>query len=201
MMKKFVSVLVSLVMVLAMVVPAFAADAAKTDLKDGSYAVDYTISTETGIQKLILPATLLVKDGKAYVQLVFNDTEVDKLYLGDEEILPVAETKSGYRFDTGTYQVFELPVADFGEDVNFVLHTRGNNLVTDNYTVNVADYDADFDAEAQAEAVQQDNLGAKESRFYDWHVGMPFSLWGPFAFIALVAIAIFVVEKLLKDKE
>ena len=115
-------------LMLTIVVPAFA-------ISDGTYAVDYTISTETGIQKLILPAKLIIKDGKQYAELVFNDVEVDKLYLGDVEILPVGQTKSGYKNDIGTYNVFNLPIEGTGVDTEFVLHTRGNNLKTDIYKI------------------------------------------------------------------
>ncbi|MDD6808474.1 MAG: hypothetical protein PUD72_08565 [Oscillospiraceae bacterium] len=178
-------------LMLTIVVPAFA-------ISDGTYAVDYTISTETGIQKLILPAKLIIKDGKQYAELVFNDVEVDKLYLGDVEILPVGQTKSGYENDIGTYNVFNLPIEGTGVDTEFVLHTRGNNLQTDIYKISLAAVDESFDAEAQAEEVKADNLGAQESRFYNWSVGQSFSIWGPFVFLAGVAAAIFIVGKRLE---
>ncbi len=190
-MKKILAIVaIVATLMLTMVVPAFA-------LSDGTYAVDYKISTETGIQKLILPAKLVVKDGKQYAELVFNDVEVDKLYLESTEILPVGQTKSGYGNDIGTYNVFQLPIEGTGVKTTFVLHTRGNNLVTDDYTITLSDYDANFDAEQQAADVKADNLGAQESRFYDWSVGQSFSIWGPFVFLAGVAVAIYVGNKKL----
>lgn len=186
--KTVLSLLLVFVLMFALAVPAFALD-------DRTYPVDYKISTETGIQKCLIPAALRVKDGKNYVALVFNDSEVDKLYLGDEEILPIGSIDAPYKNFTGNFNVFDLPLEAFGEDITFVLHTRGNNLVTDEYIINVAEYDESFDADAQYAAVKADNLGAQESRFYDWHTGMSVSLWGPFVFLGFVAIAIFVVGK------
>ena len=188
--KTVLSIVLALVLMLALFVPAFAFDGDK-------YAVDYTLKTETGIQKLLLPAMLIERDGKYLAELVFNDAEVDKLYLGDQEILPVGERKSPYKNYTGTYQIFELPIEALNEDVEFVLHTRGNNLVTDKYVINMPEFDPSFDAAAQLEAVKADNFGAQESRFYDWHTGMSVSVWGPFLFLGIEALAlIFMFKKL-----
>jgi len=192
--KVLCSLLLTAALLAAVLIPAAA-------LEDGTYAVNYELSTETGIQKCLLPARLVVKDGENYVQLVFNDAEVDKLYVDGEELLPVDETKSGYRNDIGTYQVFELPLPAFGREVPFSLHTRGNNLVLDDYTITVQDYDEDFDADAQAEEVRLDNLGAQEYRFYDWHVGMSFSVWGPFVLLAVVIVAVLVFWKKFEQEQ
>lgn len=187
--KTFVSIAAVLVLVFAMVIPGFA-------LEDGTYAVDYTLTTETGIQHEFVPVKLVVADGKTYARIVFNDAEVDKLILAGEEILPTTQMKSPYKNATGTYNVFELPVS-LGEDIAFTLHTRGNNLVTDDYTLTVATYDEDFDADAQTKAVEQLNFGAQEYRFYHWHVGMSFSVWGPFVLLGLTALAIVLVPKFM----
>lgn len=195
--KTFVSVLATflLLMMLALPMSAFAAN-----LADGKYAVDYTLSSKTGLQKELIPASLVLKDGKQYVELVFNDAEVDKLYLGDKVILPAREMKSPYRFATGTYQVFNLPLEKVNQDITFTLHTRGNNLVTDDYIINVKDVDPNFDAKAQAEEIKTKNFGAQEYRFYDWHTGMSFSLWGPFLFLAVEGILIAVGIAYFKKK-
>ncbi|MBR6513081.1 MAG: hypothetical protein IKT24_06425 [Clostridia bacterium] len=188
--KTVLSIVLASVLMLVLFVPAFALDGWK-------YAVDYTIKTETGIQKLLLPAMLIERDGKYYAELVFNDPEVDKLYLGDQEILPVSTRKAPYKNYSGKYNVFELPIAALGEDVEFVLHTRGNNLETDKYVINMPESDPNFDAAAQLDAVKADNFGAQPLRFYDWHVGMSSSVWGPFVFLAIEALAIYVIGKKL----
>lgn len=186
--KTVLSLLLVFVLMLTLTVPAFALD-------DGTYPVDYDIKTETGIQKCLIPADLLVEDGEYFVKLVFNDPEVDKLYLDGEEILPIGSIDSPYKNFIGQFNVFKLPLAAFNEDITFVLHTRGNNLVTDEYIINVSEYDEAFDADAQSAEVKADNIGAQESRFYDWHTGMSASLWGPFVFLGIVAAAIYVVGK------
>ena len=188
--KKLASLVAVLVLVFAMVVPSFA-------LKDGTYAVDYTLTTETGVQWELLPVNLVVKDGDTYARLVFNDTEVDKLYIGDDVYEPVDETKSGYKNDRDTYNVFEIPVK-VGADTEFTLHTRGNNLVTDEYVVNVSAYDKNFDADAQAEEVATKNLGTRNYRFYKWETGKSYYVWGPFLFLAIEAVVIVVLGKTLK---
>ncbi len=186
--KTVLSLLLVFVLMLTLTVPAFALD-------DGTYPVDYDIKTETGIQKCLIPADLLVEDGEYFVKLVFNDPEVDKLYLDGEEILPIGSIDSPYKNFIGQFNVFKLPLAAFNEDITFVLHTRGNNLVTDEYIINVSEYDEAFDADAQSAEVKADNIGAQESRFYDWHTGMSASLLGPFVFLGIVAAAIYVVGK------
>ncbi|MCR4747496.1 MAG: hypothetical protein K5836_03390 [Clostridiales bacterium] len=188
--KTVLSFFLALLLMVALFIPAFAFSGDK-------YAVDYTIKTETGIQKLFLPAMLIERDGNYFAELVFNDPEVDKLYLGNAEILPTDTIKSPYRNYTGKYNVFELPIAALGEDTEFVLHTRGNNLQTDKYVINMPAFDQDFDAAAQLEAVKADNFGAQPLRFYGWHVGMSSSLWGPFVFLAVEALAIYVIGKKL----
>ncbi|MBQ8082588.1 MAG: hypothetical protein IJ241_00240, partial [Clostridia bacterium] len=78
--KTIAAVLTAFAMIVALVLPmsAFALDA---DLADDVYAVDYTL-TGDGTMKMVEPAKLVVKDGKAYARPAWNDPEVDKLYLG-----------------------------------------------------------------------------------------------------------------------
>lgn len=191
--KTIISLVLALSLILTFSVSALALD-------DGKYSVDYTISTETGIQKLLVPAAVVVVDGKEYIELVFNDSEVDKLYYEDQEILPIGEAPAPYKNFIGKYQVFDLPLDGYNKDIPFVLHTRGNNLVTDEYIINVSEYDEAFDADAKREEVKRDNIGAQESRFYDWHTGMSVSLWGPFVFLGIVAIAIYITGKKINNK-
>ncbi len=186
--KTIISLVLALLLVFTFCVPVFA-------LENGKYFVDYTIKTETGIQKLLEPAAVVVVDGKEYIELVFNDSEVDKLYYEGQEILPIGEVPAPYKNFIGVFQVFDLPLDGYNKDIPFVLHTRGNNLVTDEYIINMSEYDESFDADAKRDEVKRDNVGAQESRFYDWHTGMSVSLWGPFVFLALVAAAIYVVGK------
>lgn len=191
--KTIASLLTALAMVVALVLPmaSFAAT-----LSDGEYAVDYTI-VGNGTTKLVEPARLVIEEGKTYARLAWNDPEVDKLILDGETYLPIDYTKS--HNIQGKLPVFLIPVTALGEDQTFEVHTRGVNLEIDTYTLNMKDYDADFDADAQAEAVQKDISGAQPVKFYKWKTGQAFSVWGPFAFLAIEAIAIAAWIKLKED--
>ena len=170
----------------------------KIDLPDGNYDIDYTISG-TGTMKLVEPATLTVKDGQAFARLAWNDPEVDKLYFGGETLLPVDFTKS--HNIQGKLPVFLLPLANFGKDVNFDVHTRGVNLELDQYKLNMKEYDPNFDATALKAKVQEDITGAQPIKFYKWKTGMKSSLWGPWAFLAVEAAALFGWSKFWNKKD
>ena len=161
--KTIAAVLTAFAMIVALVLPmsAFALDA---DLADDVYAVDYTL-TGDGTMKMVEPAKLVVKDGKAYARLAWNDPEVDKLYLGGDTFLPVDFTKS-------------------------------HNI---DYVLNMKAVDPDFDATELNASVAEGIRGAQPVKFYKWHTGMSSSLWGPFALLAAVALAIFAWGKLKKD--
>ncbi len=193
--KTFASVLTALAMVLALVLPmsAFALDA---DLEDGTYAVDYTL-TGDGTMKMVEPAKLVVKDGQAYARLAWNDPEVDKLYVGEDTYLPVDFTKS--HNIQGKLPVFEVPLEAYGEDFAFQVHSRGVNLDLDDYVLNMKEYDPDFDATELNESVAEGIRGAQPVKFYKWSTGKASSIWGPFALLAAVAVAIVVWEKRQKD--
>ena len=67
------------------------------DLADGDYAIDYDLSGN-GTMKLVEPAKLTVKDGKAFARLAWNDPEVDKLiraygYSGTENVMKLWRTE------------------------------------------------------------------------------------------------------------
>lgn len=193
--KTFASVLTALAMVLALLLPmsAFALDA---DLSDDVYAVDYTL-TGDGTMKMVEPATLVVKDGKAYARLAWNDPEVDKLYVGEDTYLPVDFTKS--HNIQGKLPVFEVPLEAYGEDLAFQVHSRGVNLDLDDYVLNMKEYDPDFDATELNASVAEGIRGAQPVKFYKWSTGKASSLWGPFALLAAVAVAIVVWDKRQKD--
>ena len=193
--KTIAAVLTAFAMIVALVLPmsAFALDA---DLADDVYAVDYTL-TGDGTMKMVEPAKLVVKDGKAYARLAWNDPEVDKLYLGGDTFLPVDFTKSHNIM--GKLPVFELPLKAFGEDLAFQVHTRGVNLDLDDYVLNMKAVDPDFDATELNASVAEGIRGAQPVKFYKWHTGMSSSLWGPFALLAAVALAIFAWGKIKKD--
>lgn len=195
--KTIAAVLTAMAMVVALVLPMTAFAAEKT-LPDGNYDVDYVIGGD-GTMKLVEPATLTVEQGKTYARLAWNDPEVDKLYLGEEVLLPVDYTKS-HNIE-GKLPVFLLPLSQFGEDIAFQVHSRGVNLDLDDYTLNMKQYDPDFDATAIKEAVQQDISGAQPVKFYKWHTGMSSSIWGPFVFLAVEALAIFAWIKIQKRDE
>ncbi|MBQ1313206.1 MAG: hypothetical protein IIY48_01430 [Clostridia bacterium] len=168
------------------------------DLPDGNYDIDYDLSG-TGIMKLVEPATLTVKDGKAYARLAWNFPEVDKLYLNGETLLPVDYTKS--HNITGKLPVFLLPLSRFCKDIDFDVHTRGVNLELDQYKLNMKEYDPNFDATELKAKVAESIRGAQPSEFYKWHTGMKSSIWGPFAFLAAEALALFGWNKYWRKKD
>lgn len=158
------------------------------DLPDGEYAIDYDLSGN-GTMKLVEPAKLTVKDGKAFARLAWNDPEVDKLVLNGVDYLPVDFTKS--HNIQGKLPVFLLPLSQFGKDLDFNVHTRGVNLELDDYKLNMKKYDPNFDATALNEKVAESIRGAQPVKFYKWRTGMKSSIWGPFAFLAAVALGLF----------
>lgn len=193
--KTIAAVFAALALVVALVLPmsAFALDA---DLPDDVYPVDYTL-TGDGTMKMVEPAKLVVKDGKAYARLAWNDPEVDKLYVDGETYLPVDFTKS--HNIQGKLPVFLVPLKAYGKDLAFEVHSRGVNLDTDDYVLNMKAYDADFDTTELEASVAEGIRGAQPVKFYKWHTGMSSSVWGPFALLAAVAVAIFAWGKLKKD--
>lgn len=193
--KTIAAVFAALALVVALVLPmsAFALDA---DLPDDVYSVDYTL-TGDGTMKMVEPAKLVVKDGKAYARLAWNDPEVDKLYVDGVTFLPVDFTKS--HNIQGELPVFEVPLKAYGKDLAFEVHSRGVNLDTDDYVLNMKAFDVDFDATELEASVAEGIRGAQPVKFYKWHTGMSSSVWGPFALLAAVAVAIFAWGKLKKD--
>lgn len=196
--KTLAAVLSTLALVLCLSVPAFAVADASSALPDGNYDVDYTLVGD-GTTKLVEPALLTVKDGKNYVRLAFNDPEVDKLVKNGTEYLPVDFTKS--HNIQGKLPVFELPLSAFDKDISFQVHTRGVNLEVDRYTVNVKPYDPNFDATAIKESVAEGIRGAQPVKFYGWSIGKSSSIWGPFVFLAVEAVAIYGWIALQKKKD
>lgn len=178
--------------------PAVTLKGLDIDLPDGDYDIDYDISG-TGTMKLVEPAKLTVKDGKAFARLAWNDPEVDKLYLNGETFLPVDFTKS--HNIQGKLPVFLLPLSKFGKDLAFDVHTRGVNLELDQYKLNMKQYDPNFDATAIKEKVAQDISGAQPVKFYKWRTGMKSSVWGPFAFLGAEALALLGWNKSWKKKK
>ena len=195
--KTIAAVLTAFAMIVALVLPmsAFALDA---DLADDVYAVDYTL-TGDGTMKMVEPAKLVVKDGKTYARLAWNDPEVDKLYLGGDTFLPVEFTKS--HNIQGKLPVFLLPLSQFGRDLDFNVHSRGVNLELDRYKLNMKQYDPHFDATALNEKVAEGIRGAQPVKFYKWRTGMKSSIWGPFAFLAAVALGLFGWNKFWNKKD
>ena len=128
------------------------------DLPNGDYAIDYDLSGN-GTMKLVEPAKLTVKDGKAFARLAWNDPEVDKLILNGVEYLPVDFTKS--HNIQGKLPVFLLPLSQFGKDLDFDVHSRGVNLELDRYKLNMKQYDPNFDATALNEKVAEGIRGAQ----------------------------------------
>lgn len=193
--KTIAAVFAALALVVALVLPmsAFALDA---DLPADAYPVDYTL-TGDGTMKMVEPAKLVVKDGKAYARLAWNDPEVDKLYVDGETYLPVDFTKS--HNIQGKLPVFLVPLKAYGKDLAFEVHSRGVNLDTDDYVLNMKAYDADFDTTELEASVAEGIRGAQPVKFYKWHTGMSSSVWGPFALLAAVAVAIFAWGKLKKE--
>lgn len=168
------------------------------DLADGDYDIDYDF-TGNGTTKLVEPAKLTVKDGKAYARLAFNDPEVDKIYLNGETFLPVDFTKS--HNIQGKLPVFLLPLSKFGKDLDFDVHTRGVNLDLDQYKLNMKQYDPNFDATELKAKVAESIRGAQPVKFYKWKTGMKSSVWGPFAFLGVEALGLLWWNKYWKKKD
>ncbi len=178
--------------------PAVQVKGLKIDLADGDYDIDYDFSGN-GTTKLVEPAKLTVKNGQAFARLAFNDPEVDKLILNGETFLPVDFTKS--HNIQGKLPVFLLPLSKFGKDLDFDVHTRGVNLDLDQYKLNMKQYDPNFDATELKAKVAESIRGAQPVKFYKWKTGMKSSVWGPFAFLAVEALALFGWSKAWKKKD
>ena len=132
-------------------------------------------------------------------RLAWNDPEVDKLILNGVEYLPVDFTKS--HNIQGKLPVFLLPLSQFGKDLDFDVHSRGVNLELDRYKLNMKQYDPNFDATALNEKVAEGIRGAQPVKFYKWRTGMKSSIWGPFAFLAAVALGLFGWNKFWNKKD
>ena len=110
------------------------------DLPDGEFDIDYDLSG--GAWKLAAPAKLLVKDGKSYARLTFNNPDLEKIVFNGKEILPTKWINvDGIK---GKLPVFDLPILAFGAAKTFDLYNKNGDVET--YKLGVKKYDPNFKA-------------------------------------------------------
>lgn len=87
---------------------AMAADgqAAQTALEDGEYSIDVKFEGGSGKSTVESPATLIVRDGRAFARIVWSSPNYDYMKVGGEKYLPVNEDGNS---------AFEIPITAFDE--------------------------------------------------------------------------------------
>lgn len=89
-------------------------EAVTLDKEDGEYSVGADLFGGSGKSAVSSPALMIVKDGKAYVQLEWSSSNYDYMIVGDTKYLPLNEEGNS---------VFEIPILAFDEEMTAIADT------------------------------------------------------------------------------
>lgn len=98
-------ILLALVLMIAMLVLPVTAHAASVDMADGEYEIEVKLEGGSGRSTVLSPATLMVKDGKAFARIQWSSGNYDYMLVDGEKYLPLTRDP---------HSVFEIPVTVFG---------------------------------------------------------------------------------------
>lgn len=90
-----------------------------TELSDGEYLVDVTLEGGSGRATVYSPATLLVRDQKAYARIEWSSSHYDYMVVDGEQYLPVNEEGNS---------LYEIPVTAFDEPMEVVGDTTAMSV-------------------------------------------------------------------------
>lgn len=107
--------------------------AAETDLEDGEYEVPITMEGGSGRASVASPATLIVKDGKAFARIQWSSSHYDYMLVEDIKILP--EEKASPEDNS----VFVIPVTSLSEPMKVIGDTTAMS------TPHEVEYTLDFE--------------------------------------------------------
>lgn len=93
----------------------FYAEAASVELKDGRYSVNVSLTGGSGRSSVSTPTLMLVKDGKAYVELLWSSPHYDWMRVGGVTYTNEAEE--------GSNSVFTVPIPEFDAVIPVVADT------------------------------------------------------------------------------
>lgn len=89
------------------------------DKEDGNYEVQVSMEGGTGKASVTSPATMTVKNGKAYADLEWSSPYYDYMLIENEKYLPINEEGNS---------VFEIPVLAFDEPMDVVADTTAMSV-------------------------------------------------------------------------
>ena len=93
--------------------------AAGLNLKDGEYTIEVEMKGGTGRAEIESPATLIIKDGKAYARIVWSSSNYDYMMVAGTQYLPT---------NTDGNSTFEIPVAAFDEELQVTADTTAMSM-------------------------------------------------------------------------
>lgn len=96
-----------------------AADAVKTERKDGEYTIQVVMEGGSGRASIVSPAALYIEDGYAYVRIEWSSSSYDYMLVEGEKYLPAEGEENS---------VFKIPVTAFDEPVTVVADTMAMSV-------------------------------------------------------------------------
>lgn len=96
-----------------------AEDGISIDRPDGEYEISVSMEGGSGRASIDSPATLIVKDGKASVRIVWSSPNYDYMIVGQERYEPVNEEGNSE---------FEIPIPAFDEPVTVIADTTAMSV-------------------------------------------------------------------------
>ncbi|MDO4322363.1 MAG: hypothetical protein Q4C61_07520 [Lachnospiraceae bacterium] len=90
-------------------------DPVAVDMEDGEYAIDLDLTGGSGKASVSSPTVFIVRDGKAYVRIVWSSSNYDYMKVGTEKYLN--------RNTDGGNSTFEIPVEAFDRAVTVIADT------------------------------------------------------------------------------
>jgi len=91
------------------------AEAMDIDMDDGEYSIDVIMTGGSGKASVSSPALLIVKDGKAYVRLVWSSSNYDYMIVGNEKYLNLNEGEGN--------STFEIPLTVMDAEMDVIADT------------------------------------------------------------------------------
>lgn len=105
-----------------------APEAVFIEMEDGEYAIDVEMTGGSGKAAVSSPATLIVRDGRAYARIEWSSSHYDYMKIGTEKYLPVND---------GGNSVFEIPITVFDEPMDVIGDTTAMSTPHEvEYTLN-----------------------------------------------------------------
>lgn len=142
------------------------------DLMDGIYDIDVMLEGGTGRATIVSPASLFVRDGRAYARIEWSSSNYDYMLVDGEKYFPMNENGNS---------VFEIPILVFDAPMKVIADTTAMS------TPHEIDYTLMFDSKT---------ISGENDTLQDAFPGLIFGI--TIVIIAMVTVGIFVFVKKMK---